>query len=95
MLQKLENTTASAFEAGDWKAVHEHSNPGGQMKRDWEDLRNTIDAGIVLDAPSITKFGDRFHLVSGNTRLMVSRAQGVCPKVLVFEMDIQAASSDE
>jgi len=86
---KLENTDANSFEVGDWEAVHDHSNPNGQKKRDWEELRDKISKGTVLDAPIIMKFGDRYHLVSGNTRLMVSRAKGIQPKVLLFEVDIQ------
>jgi hypothetical protein len=89
---KLENTDANTFEAGDWDAVHAHSNPNGEKKRDWEELRDKIDSGTVLDAPIIMKFGDRYHLVSGNTRLMVSKAKGISPKVLIFEVDIQTPS---
>jgi hypothetical protein len=86
---KLENTDANSFEAGDWEAVHDHSNPDGEKKRDWEDLKNKLDDGAVLNAPIIMKFGERYHLVSGNTRLMVARAKGISPKVLIFEVDIQ------
>lgn len=89
LLNKLENTDANTFEVGDWDAVHDHSNPDGVHKRDWESLKVKMDKGVVLDAPIIMKFGDRYHLVSGNTRLMVSRAKGIYPKVLVFEIDIQ------
>ena len=83
----LENTDSNDFEAGDWEAVHECSNPDGVQKRDWEELRNKFDAGKALDAPIIMKFGRRYHLVSGNTRLMISRAKGIVPKVLLFEVD--------
>jgi hypothetical protein len=88
ILNRLENTDANTFEVGDWDAVHDHSNPDGVHKRDWESLKVKMDKGEVLDAPIIMKFGDRYHLVSGNTRLMVSRAKGVYPKVLIFEVDI-------
>lgn len=85
---KLENTDSNSFEAGDWDAVHDHSNPDGEHTRDWESLRVKLESGTVLDAPIIMKFGDRYHLVSGNTRLMVARAKGLVPKVLIFEIDI-------
>jgi hypothetical protein len=88
LLTKLENTDADSVQEGDWDAVHDHSNPDGVHKRDWESLKVKMDKGEVLDAPIIMKFGDRYHLVSGNTRLMVSRAKGVYPKVLIFEVDI-------
>jgi hypothetical protein len=32
LLNQLENTDANTFEAGDWKAVHLHSNPGSVLK---------------------------------------------------------------
>jgi hypothetical protein len=89
VLNRLENTDANSFEVGDWEAVHDHSNPDGEKKRDWEDIKNKLDGGTILDAPIIMKFGERYHLVSGNTRLMVARAKGISPKVLIFEVDIQ------
>jgi len=88
LLSKLENTDADTVEEGDWEAVHDHSNPDGVHKRNWEDLRDKLEAGSVLDAPIIMKFGDRYHLVSGNTRLMVARAKGISQKVLIFEADL-------
>lgn len=87
LLNSLENTNANTFEAGDWEAVHNHSNPDGVFKRDWQVLRDKIEAGVVLDAPIIMKFGSRYHLVSGNTRLMIARAKGIYPKILLFEID--------
>jgi len=60
VLDNLENTDANTFEVGDWEAVHNHSNPNGEKKRDWEELRDKIDSGTVLDAPIIMKFGDRY-----------------------------------
>ncbi len=89
LLSRLENTEANTFDVGDWDAVHHNSNPNGIFKRDWKTLKDKIDRGVVLDTPIIMKFGDRFHLVSGNTRLMVARAKGIYPKVLVFEIYIQ------
>lgn len=88
LLSQLENTDADNVLEGGWEAVHDHSNPDGVHKRDWEDLRDKLEAGSGLDAPIIMKFGDRYHLVSGNTRLMVARAKGIRPKVLIFEVDI-------
>lgn len=88
LLSKLENTDADTVQEGDWEVVHDHSNPDGVHKRDWETLKKKMETGEVLDAPIIMKFGNRYHLVSGNTRLMVSRAKGVYPKVLVFEIDV-------
>lgn len=89
LLNKLENTDANTFEVGDWSAVQDHSNPDGVHKRDWEEIKRKMESGEVLDAPIIMKFGNRYHLVSGNTRLMVSKAKGIYPKVLMFEVDVQ------
>jgi hypothetical protein len=89
LLSKLENTDARTVQEGDWEMVHDNSNPDGVPKRNWEGLRNKLEAGSVLDAPIIMKFGERYHLVSGNTRLMVARAKGISPKVLLFEVDVQ------
>jgi hypothetical protein len=36
--------------------------------------------------PLIIKFGDRYHLVAGNTRLCTAAALGVKPKVLIGEI---------
>ena len=40
-----------------------------------------------IDAPIIMKYGDIYHLVSGNTRLMAARAYGVTPNVWMFEVE--------
>mgnify|MGYP000922222227 CR=1 FL=1 len=80
----LENSDSPTIETGDWKQVEELSL---QVERNWEDLKNKLEKGIVLEAPIIMKFGNRYHLVAGNTRLMVSKAMGVVPKVLLFEIE--------
>ena len=36
--------------------------------------------------PLIIKFGDRYHLVAGNTRLCTAAALGVKPKVLIGQI---------
>lgn len=89
LLERLENTDANSIKVGSWEAVNDHSNPDGVYKRDWEELKRKMELGKVLDAPIIMKIGDRYHLVSGNTRLMVSRAKGIYPKVLLFEVYLQ------
>jgi hypothetical protein len=78
----LENTDSYKFGKGDWSAVAKFSN---EYARDWESLRSKIEHGGPLDAPIILKMNGIYHLISGNTRLMVARALGITPKVLVFE----------
>ena len=86
---KLENTDSYDIKSGDWGKVEEHinfSNTENDYNRDWNDLKQKIEQGQRIDAPIILKYDDTFHLVSGNTRLMVSRALGKTPKVLIVEM---------
>lgn len=81
----LENTDSNRFVEGDWEEVKRLSE---KYERDWEDLRQKLEAGTPLDAPIIMQFGDRYHLVSGNTRLMVARAMGLRPKAYIFKIDV-------
>ncbi len=59
--------------------------------RDYHVVADAIYGGVMvgepLDAPIVMKIGERYHLVSGNTRLMAARAYGVTPNVLLFEVD--------
>jgi hypothetical protein len=81
----LENSDSPTIEIGGWEQVQELSS---QVNRDWENLKNKLEQGTVLQAPIVMKFGDSFHLVAGNTRLMVSKAMGITPKVLLFEIKV-------
>jgi len=80
----LENTDSADIALGRWDLVEYHAAPG---KRDWQTLRATMEQGKELDAPIVVKVGGVFHLVSGNTRLMVAKALGVRPKVLMVTMN--------
>jgi len=80
----LENTDSSTIEFGNWNQVDDISS---QVDREWEDLKVKLERGKILEAPIVMKFGDHYHLVAGNTRLMVSKAMGITPKVLLFEID--------
>ncbi|MEI8061875.1 MAG: hypothetical protein WCG97_01090 [bacterium] len=80
---KLENTDSHDIPIGDWGMVKYHSDSEG---RDWQSLKTKIESGESLDAPIILKTAGKLHLVSGNTRLMVSRAIGITPKVLLVNM---------
>ncbi len=80
----LDNTDSYDIEAGDWGTV-EHN--AFQVGRDWQSVKTALETGVLLDAPIIMKQGDKTHLVSGNTRLMVARAMGIRPVVWVFEVE--------
>ena len=85
----LGNTDSFNIPRNGWEKVAEHINHTNQetgAARNWEDLKQKIEQGYELDAPIILKHSDEIHLVSGNTRLMVARALGKSPKVLVVEI---------
>ena len=94
--QKLENTDSFDISVGDWSAIEYHAvgrNP--DAPRDWEALRVRAQNGEALDAPIVAEVDGILYLVSGNTRLMVSRAMGVTPMVLIVKMgEIQDSSSE-
>src|SRR3989344_7233648 len=84
---KLENTDSFDIQSGDWEAVEDHAVAGhSSAPRDWQKLKTKIERGESLDAPIICQKGGRLHLVSGNTRLMVTRALGKLPQVLLVNM---------
>lgn len=82
MWSNLENTDSFDIEKDEWHKVEDHSV---HNKRDWQSLREKMNNRQSLDAPIIMKYEGRYHLVSGNTRLMVARALGIVPQVLLFE----------
>ncbi len=82
--ENLDNTDSNSIVEGDWdKVIEIYSGP--EYHRDWEGYKERIGGGSSVDAPIIVKLANGNHLVSGNTRLIVSRALGVTPKVLLFE----------
>lgn len=88
MWSTLENTDSYDIPSGDWEAVEHHSAAGhSEAPRDWQKLKSKMENGESLDAPIICHKAGRFHLVSGNTRLMVARALGQIPQVLLVNMD--------
>jgi hypothetical protein len=80
--ESLENTDSTNIKPGDWAEVDTLAK---QAERDWEEVKRKIEAGVEY-APIILKHNGEYHLVSGNTRLMVCKAMGIVPKVLVFEV---------
>ena len=85
----LDNTDSFDIPRNGWEQVAEHidyTNQETGANRNWEDLRQKMEQGQELDAPIVLKHSDEIHLVSGNTRLMVARALGKTPKILLVEM---------
>ncbi len=89
MWRVLDNTDSFEIALDGWKEVAaqiEHTNKETGAERNWEDLKQKMEQGRELDAPIIFKHAGELHLVSGNTRLMVARAFGIVPKVLIVEI---------
>jgi hypothetical protein len=49
------------------------------------DLKKALKSGDY-PRPMILKYGDRYHLVAGNTRLCTAAALGMKPQVLIAEI---------
>ncbi len=85
----LDNTDSYDIVREGWVRVNEHvehTNKETGSNRDWRYLKQKIEQEQELDASIILKHDGEFHLVSGNTRLMVARALGITPKVLLVEI---------
>lgn len=81
---KLENTESNQIKKGEMNKVVELAkkyNKSSPLK-----LKKAIQSGDY-GRPLILKFGDRYHLVAGNTRLCTAAAMGVKPKVFIGELN--------
>jgi hypothetical protein len=81
---KLDNTDSNQFADGDMDAATHNAQEAG---RNIADILSKLQAGTPLDAPIIMQYGEMYHLVSGNTRLMAARALGITPTVLLFDVE--------
>ena len=88
---QLENTDSYGISLGCWDDVKYHAVDGNpEHPRDWQGLKRLMEAKGSLEAPIILKYAEnKYHLVSGNTRLMVARALGVSPQILLVDMSEQ------
>lgn len=80
----LENTDSYDISLGGWEEVADHADFIG---RDWETKKRLMENGNPIHAPIILKKNGRYHKVAGNTRLMVARALGIRPTVVIVDMD--------
>lgn len=80
---KLENTECNQIQKGDMKKVMALAKK--YNKQDPRELRKALKSGDYK-RPLILKFGGRFHLVAGNTRLCTAAAMGMKPQVLIGEI---------
>lgn len=79
----LENTESNEIEEGDMDSVMDIAKT--YKKTNPKKLAQVIKSGDYK-RPLILKFGDRYHLVAGNTRLCTAAAMGVNPKVYIGEI---------
>jgi uncharacterized membrane-anchored protein YjiN (DUF445 family) len=80
---KLENTESNEIKKGEMKKVVDLAKKYNKTKP--VELRKLILSGDYR-RPLIIKFGERYHLVAGNTRLCTAAALGVKPKVLIGQI---------
>jgi hypothetical protein len=82
--KKIENTESNQIKKGEMNKVVDLAkkyNKSSPLK-----LRDAILSGEYRP-PLILKFGNRYHLVAGNTRLCTAAALGKNPKVIIGELD--------
>jgi hypothetical protein len=80
---KLENTESNQIKKGEMDKVIDLAkkyNKSSPLK-----LKDSILSGQYRP-PLILKFGNRYHLVAGNTRLCTAAAMGETPKVIIGEL---------
>ena len=81
--KKLENTESNQIKKGEIKKVEElakkyDKTPPSMLKKAL--LKNEYNRPLII------KFGDRYHLVAGNTRLSTAAALGFRPDVLIADI---------
>ena len=81
---RLENTDSWKISTGDFLSVRNFSEEYG---RDDQKLLEAMKQGKSMEVPVIAQFGDVLHLVSGNTRLMITKAIGKIPRVIFVRVD--------
>lgn len=83
VLNTLENTECNTIKKGEMKKVIALAKK--YNKQNPLELKKALESGNYK-RPLILKFGNRFHLVAGNTRLCTAMAAGIKPKVLIGEI---------
>ncbi len=86
---RLANTDSYTIEKGNWDQVDAcvtEENRGTGALRKWRKTKLKMEEGGVC-APIILKKEGYYELLSGNTRLMISRAFGIQPNVIVIDID--------
>ena len=82
--KKLENTESNQIEKGEMDKVEDLAKK--YHKSSPKKLATAIKNGDY-QPPIILKFGNRYHLVAGNTRLCTAAALGINPRVIIGELN--------
>jgi hypothetical protein len=91
--KKLENTESNEIEKGDMKAVYKIAKT--YNKTNPQKLAQSFADGDY-SRPLIVQFGDRYHLVAGNTRLCTAAALGIKPNVFIAKIgDVEKTETKE
>jgi len=80
---KLENTESNQINKGEIKkvvAIAKKYNKTSPLELKKALVKNEYNPPLIL------KFGDRYHLVAGNTRLCTAAALGLKPRVIIAEI---------
>jgi len=80
---RLENTESNQIKKGEINKVIALAKQ--YNKQNPKELKKALLSGDYR-RPLILKFGDRYHLVAGNTRLCTAAALGIQPQVLIGEI---------
>jgi len=80
---KLENTESNQIKKGEMKKVIALAKK--YNKQHPSELKKAMLSGEYR-RPLIAKFGDRYHLVAGNTRLCTAAALGIRPMVIIADI---------
>jgi len=80
---KLENTESNQIKKGEMKKVVELAKK--YNKQHPKELKKALLSGDYR-RPLIAKFGNRYHLVAGNTRLCTAAALGIRPMVIIADI---------
>lgn len=81
--KKLENTESNQIKKGEMNKVIDLAKQ--YNKQHPKELKKALISGDYR-RPLILKFGNRYHLVAGNTRLCTAAALGIKPQVLIGQI---------
>ncbi len=88
---KLENSDSYEI-----KSLEQAVKYANKYKKDWRSIVNAIQNEEQLPMPLILNYAeDKYYLVAGNTRLMIYKALGVQPVVLMATIDMTIEEDSE